>query len=130
VKLPPLVRVRGVVKLDGKPLDKAVVIFEAADGSFSYAQTDRGGRYDLHFDSQTRGVTPGAKIVRISMNRRLRGLNSNDEGNPNDKAGGAFKKQPPELVPERYHKHSTLTVVVTADTKRCDFDLKKLDSAG
>ena len=96
----------GVVTLDGKPLPKAVVIFESADGSFSYAQTDRRGRYDLRFDSQTRGVTPGAKTVRISMNRRIHGLNSNDEGGPGDRAGGAFKKQPPEVIPERYNLRS------------------------
>jgi hypothetical protein len=112
------------VKLDGKPLQKAVVIFESTDGSYSFAQTDRWGRYDLRFDSQTRGVTPGAKTVRISMNRRLRGLSSNDEGGPGDRAGGAFKKQPPEAVPEQYNLHSSLRAEVTTDTTRFDFDLK------
>jgi hypothetical protein len=120
----PLVRVRGVVTLDGKPLEKAVVIFESADGSFSFAQSARGGGYDLRFDSYTRGVTPGKKTVRISMNRRIRGLNSHDEGGPGDRAGGAFAKQPPEAVPERYNVQSGLTVEVTLDTSRFDFDLK------
>jgi hypothetical protein len=120
----PLVRVRGVVTFDGKPLAKAVIIFESPDGSFSYAQTSSRGRYDLWFDAQTRGVTPGKKTVRISMNRRLRGLNSHDEGGPGDRAGGAFRKQSPEKIPARYNVHSTLTVDVTADTRTFNFDLK------
>jgi hypothetical protein len=124
VKQVPLVRVRGVVTLDGQPLAKAVVTFEAADGSFSYGQTDRRGRYDLRFDSARRGVTPGAKTVRISMNRRLLGVNSHDEGGPHDRAGGAFPKQAPEIVPERYNIRSGLNVEVTPDTTRHDFALK------
>jgi hypothetical protein len=124
VKRPSLIRVRGVVTFDGKPLPKAVIVFESEDGSFSYAETDRRGRYDLRFDSQTRGTTVGTKIVRISMNRRIRGLNSNSEGGPGDRAGGKSKKLPPEMIPERYHVHSSLKVEITSDTKRFDFDLK------
>lgn len=95
-----------------------------SSGSFSYAETDRRGQYDLRFDSQTRGTTAGTKIVRISMNRRIRGLNSNSEGGPGDRAGGKSKKLPPEMIPERYNVHSSLKVEVTSDTKRFDFDLK------
>src|SRR5262245_24092106 len=73
-----LIHAGGTVTLDGAPLDRAIVIFEAADRSFSYAQTDAWGRYTLRFDSKEKGVTPGQKTVRISMNRRLLGLNSNE----------------------------------------------------
>lgn len=124
VKSVPLIRVRGVVTLDGKPLPKAIVTFESADGSFSYGQTDGQGRYDLRFDSTTRGATSGAKTVRITMNRRIHGLNSNDEGGPGDRAGGAFPKQPPELIPARYNVLSDLNVEVSAQATRFDFDLK------
>jgi hypothetical protein len=119
-----LVRAHGTVTLDGKPLDKAIVIFEAPDGSFSYAQTNSKGRYDLRFDSYERGVTPGKKTVRISMNRRLLGLNSNDEGAPDDRAGGSFPKQPAERVPPRFNTHSELSVEVTPDRHAYDFDLR------
>jgi hypothetical protein len=119
-----LVRVRGLVTLDGKPLSKAVIVFEAPDGSFSYAQTSSRGGYDLRFDSQNRGVTPGAKTVRISMNRRIHGLNSTDEGVPGDKAGGWFGKQPPEAIPAKYNADSTLTAEVTSSTNTFNFDLK------
>lgn len=120
----PLVRVSGIVKLDGDPLANAVVIFESEEGSYSYAQTDSEGRYDLRFDSQFRGVTLGKKTVRISMNRRIRGLNSNDEGGPDDTAGGSFEKQPKERVPEKYNLRSTLSVNVTASTKSFNFDIE------
>jgi hypothetical protein len=120
----PLVHIHGVVMLDGKPLPKAIVIFESADGSYSYAQTSSRGRYDLRFDSQTRGVMPGTKTVRISMNRRIHGLNSTDEGGPGDRAGGWYGKQPPEKIPQQYNAQSTLTVDVTASTSTFNFDLK------
>ena len=119
----PLVHVSGIVTLKGNPLEKAVVVFEAPDASFSHAETDSRGRYELRFDSRTRGVTIGSKTVRISMNRRINGLNSNDEGGPEDSAGGSFQKQPPERIPEKYNVRSTLTVEVTADTDTFNFDL-------
>ena len=119
-----LVRVRGVVTFKGKALEQAVVVFESQDGAFSYAQTDSRGRYDLRCDSRTRGVTPGTKTVRISMNRRIHGLNSHDEGGPEDRAGGAFPKQPAELIPDKYNLASTLIVNVASDTRRFDFDIQ------
>jgi hypothetical protein len=125
LKRPPLIRVRGVVTLDAKPLPKAVIVFESDDGSFSYAETDRRGRYDLQFDSQTRGTTLGTKIVRICMNRQIRGLNSNSEGGPGDRAGGKSKKMPPEAIPDQYNTHSTLRVEIKSDTSRFDFNLKR-----
>jgi hypothetical protein len=119
-----LVRVSGTVTLDDQPLEKAIVIFEAPDASFSYGQTDSRGRYDLRFDSRTPGATPGPKTVRISVNRRIYGLNSNDEGGPDDQAGGSFEEQPPERVPERYNAQSTLTANVSRAADTFDFDLK------
>lgn len=119
----PLVKVSGTITLDGEPLANAVVVFEGEDGSFSFAETDSRGRYALKFDSQSRGTTQGRKTVRISMNRRLLGLNSNDEGGPGDSAGGSFKKQPTERIPEKYNLRSTLSAHVTASARRFDFDL-------
>lgn len=120
----PLVRISGVVTLDGDPLENAIVTFESDDSSYSYAQTDSDGYYDLIFDSRSRGVTLGQKTVRISMNRRIRGLNSNDEGGPGDTAGGSFEKQPKERIPEKYNLRSILSADVTASSKTFDFDLE------
>jgi hypothetical protein len=124
LKRPSLIRVRGIVTFDGKPLSKAVIVFESEDGSYSFAETDRRGKYDLRFDSETRGATLGMKTVRICMNRRIRGLNSNSEGGPGDRAGGKSEKLPPEMIPERYNVHSRLRVEVKSDTRQFDFDLK------
>ncbi len=119
-----LVAAYGTVTLDGEPLEDAVVLFQAGDGSFSYAQTDDEGYYELQFDSQEMGVTPGTKRVRISMNRRIKGLNSTDEGGPEDRAGGSYPNPPPERVPERYNTQSELQVEVLPSRKRYDFDLR------
>ena len=124
IKEVALVRVRGVVTLDDEPLEKAVVIFESEDNSFSFAETDSRGRYDLRFDSETRGVTPGRKTVRISMNRRLVGLNATDEGGPNDRAGSSFHDVLPERLPERYNIQSKLAVDVTEENNTFDFNLR------
>jgi hypothetical protein len=118
-----LLRVSGTVTLDGEPLADAIVVFESADGSFSFSPTDSRGAYDLIFDSNHRGITSGRKTVRISMNRRLRGLNSHDEGGLEDQAGGAFEAQPPERIPERYNTRSELTADVSASTRQFDFAL-------
>ena len=123
-----LVRVSGTVTLDGVPLANAIIVFEAEDHSFSEAKTDDSGRYDLRFDSYTRGVTVGRKVVRISMNRRINGLNSTDEGGPEDRAGGWFGKQPEEVVPAKYNDESVLTRLVTEDSHRIDFALVTKDN--
>jgi hypothetical protein len=124
-----LVRVSGIVTLDGAPLSNAIVVFEAEDHSYSEAKTDGSGRYDLQFDTYTRGVTLGPKIVRISMNRRINGLNSTDEGGPEDRAGGWFGKQPAEIIPEKYNEQSVLTRLVTEDSHRFDFALATQDKS-
>ena len=123
VKGVELVRVRGTVTLDGKPVANGIVLFVSEDGSFSFDETDSEGEYDLKFNSQTRGVTPAKKTVSISMNRRLLGVNSNDEGSPDDTAGGSFPKQEPEQIPARYNVESELTVSVTPENRRFDFEL-------
>jgi hypothetical protein len=124
-----LARVSGVVTLDRGPLANAIVVFEAEDHSFSEATTDRSGWYDLRFDSHTRGVTMGPKVVRISMNRRINGLNSTDEGGPKDRAGGWFGKQPDEVVPEKYNEQSVLTAHVSEDSHIFDFALVTTDKS-
>ena len=50
-----LVNASGTVKLDGTPLEKAVVTFDAEDGQFSYGLTDSSGNYTLQLDTRRRG---------------------------------------------------------------------------
>jgi hypothetical protein len=107
-----LVDVSGTVRLDGEPLGAAIVIFESADGSFSFARTNATGRYRLMFDSQMAGVTKGAKTVRI------RTLGSLGEDDPDAKRGVT------ELIPVCYNTESTLRVEITSGSSATDFDLR------
>ncbi|MBL8850681.1 MAG: carboxypeptidase regulatory-like domain-containing protein [Planctomycetaceae bacterium] len=116
-----LVQVSGEVTLDGQPLPRAVVTFEAEDGQFSYGLTDDSGSYELQLDSDMEGVRPGKKVVRISTTRKILGLNA-DEGSvetPQDKAGLAG-----ERVPPKFNSESALVADVTADQTTFDFDLQ------
>jgi hypothetical protein len=123
-----LVNARGKVTLDGQPLAKAVISFDAEDGQFSYGLTDAGGNYTLQLDSEKRGVTPGKKIVRISTTRKILGLNTGEgegEGDGGEGADGKpLKSDAKELVPDKYYKKSELTVEVTSGKTVYDFDLK------
>lgn len=107
-----LVQVGGTVRLGGKPLPGAVVIFENTEnGTFSYGRTGEAGRYTLMFDSVKPGVTKGRKTVRIKT------AGSVGEGDPDARAAAK------EVVPACYNSQSTLTVDVTADSQATDFDL-------
>lgn len=110
-----LIQVSGKVTIDGQPLVGAVVTFEAADGQFSYGLTDSNGAYALQFDSDKSGVTPGAKIVRISTARKIPGLNTSE----GSEAGEASTESGPsapaaaERVPDRFNSQSELRADVT-----------------
>lgn len=121
-----LINVQGKVTLDGQPLAGAVVTFEAADGQFSYGLTDSNGSYSLQFDSEKQGVTPGAKIVRISTTRKIPGLNTS-EGSEGGEASGEGPAATPsantERVPARYNKDSELKAEVTR-SQSFDFALE------
>ncbi len=128
-----LVDVSGTVRLDGKPLPNAVVVFESPDGQFSAGVTNDSGRYQLQFDSQASGVTPGEKTVRISTAQKITGVNteegseeappgegSEESGEPAESGG-----QSKELVPEKYNKRSELKKTVKPDESQTfDFELK------
>lgn len=108
-----LIDVSGVVTLDGRPLEGVTVIFEAADGQFSYGVTDGAGSYGLQIDSEKSGVTPGKKIVRVTS----RPLSEEWGEEPEESAGPQ-----PEKVPSIYNRESSLRVSVPSDSY--DFALK------
>jgi hypothetical protein len=121
-----LVAAHGVVTLDGQPLPAAVVTFESADGQFSYAQTDSAGKYQLQFDSNQAGVTPGPKTVRVSTTRKLLALNSAEAGEPGEEKDGppaSPSSSAAERVPAKYNQQSELTVEVSPDRTEYNFDL-------
>jgi hypothetical protein len=90
-----LVEVTGTVTLDGKPLPSAKVRFEGDDKSSAIGTTDAAGHYQLMYDSQTRGCTPGAKVVRITLAEVGEGGGAAE--------GAAVAKEP---IPARYNRRS------------------------
>ena len=97
-----LAQVSGTVTLDGAPLGGAVVRFHdpGARGKYAYGQTDAGGFYTMHFNSEAAGVLPGPKEVVISTAAT----------GPEVRGGGG-----PERVPARYNRDTELTAVVEQD---------------
>lgn len=115
-----LLEVRGRVQLDDRPLSGATVTFESPDTSYSYAVTDQDGRYRLRLNSERTGVTPGAKLVRITT----RPTAENPQGGweeleeaPADRAAAV------DRVPPRYNQQTELRVEVTESVRDMDFDL-------
>ena len=110
-----LINVTGKVTLDGQPLPHANVVFESADKRTSSGVTDSSGSYALMYDSETPGVTPGPKTVRITT------ANVGVEG------GGTAEGAAPagtERLPSKYNRQSELKADVSASNKMFNFDLK------
>lgn len=124
-----LVEVTGKVTLDGQPLGFAVVSFDSPDGQFAFAMTDSEGGYQLQFDTVKTGCTKGPKVVQISTNRKILGLNVADDGAAEE--GDAAEEtgledgstSGPEKVPSCYNKESKLKVTVTDSDTTFDFAL-------
>jgi hypothetical protein len=62
---PPLGKVQGTIKLDGKPLANARVEFIPQQARASSGMTDASGVYTLNFDEAHKGAAVGEHIVRI-----------------------------------------------------------------
>jgi hypothetical protein len=100
---PELGAVKGTVTLDGRPLTRAIVIFEPkAGGRASRAVTDASGRYQLVYLRDTNGALVGSHIVKIFT---------------------ASEDDPKERIPARYNKQSTLTADVAPDANEHNFSL-------
>ncbi len=114
--------VSGTVTLDGKPLAKALVLFEADDQTFSCGLTDDSGNYSLMFNSEQSGITKGPKTVRIWSSRGIPGASEagsagEEEGDPD----APVDKD--EKVPVKYNEQSELKRTVEKDTETFDFEL-------
>lgn len=113
-----LAEVSGVVKLDGKPVEGAVVVLKDVKTSTeSYGLTDASGAYSVQFDSVKKGTLPGEKIVIISTTKKVLGLNSSEdgaeEGESGEESGSSPKK---DLIPKAYRVDSVLRANVTEST--------------
>lgn len=126
-----LVSVGGTITLDGNPVEGAVITFESTEtGSFSGAMSDSKGRYQLRFDSQKMGVTPGRKRIQIGTARKILGISSTEEAGESseeeqgDPAETGLIVDNSEKIPACYNHDSNLFVDVTSSSYTVDFDLK------
>jgi hypothetical protein len=103
-----LADVTGVITLDGKPLEDALVVFSPRQGgTTSYGRTGADGAYRLYFNDHTPGGWLGENVVRISTGD----VDATGEGGK------------PERVPVQYNQRSTLTALVKAGRNTFDFEL-------
>lgn len=113
--LPPLQRVSGVVRIDGKPLERGTVQFQpdkskGTDGPLAVGTIGPDGRYEL-----TTAQSPGAMIGHHTVAVVSRAV-------PKDETDTL----PASLIPDHYGRHETsgISKEVTADgPNTIDIDL-------
>ena len=122
--LPPLVKVTGIVRYQGQPVEGADVTFNNVEAGYTaLGTTDAAGKFTLQTSGEA-GVVAGQQVVAI---RRVDVIN-NTPADVDVSAGGAAV--PPTIrwiVPEKYSnpKTSGLTAEVKADgTNDIPFDLQ------
>ena len=99
-----LAPVTGRITLDGKPLEKADIVFQP-DGSKppSSGRTDADGRYELAYKRSVMGGMLGSNTVRITISPDV-------------------VADPPN-IPARYNTESELTKEVKSGQNEFNFDL-------
>jgi hypothetical protein len=106
---PELGTVSGVVTVDGRPLEGAIIQFTPSLGRVSRARTGRDGKYELKYVGNEKGARLGEHKVSISTRWM-------DE----DRATGKIT-QNPELLPPKYNSESVLTKTVVSGHNNFDF---------
>ena len=106
-----LIKVTGVVTLNGSPLPDVTVLFESPDGQFSSGVTDENGQYRLAYDSDTDGVTPGEKIIRISKKPMSE---EGDEFESEDEELSSVEQK--ETLPTKFNTKSDLKMTVPSSS--------------
>jgi len=106
-----LIKVTGVVTLNGSPLPDVTVLFESSDGQFSSGVTDENGQYRLAYDSDTDGVTPGEKIIRISKKPMSE---EGDEFESEDEELSSAEQK--ETLPTKFNTKSELKMTVPSSS--------------
>lgn len=104
---PELAPVTGTVTLNGKPLDRATIMFQPASGRPSFGTSDTDGKYSMRYTIERLGVMPGSNIVSITS------VVENDQG---ERVRG-------ELLPRKYHSQTELRAEVEAKMNVFDFQL-------
>ena len=105
--------VSGTVTLDGKPLERASVLFLPEKGRPSFGVTDELGKYSLNYSMDQRGAEVGPCTVKIST-----GVQSEENEGKVGKNGRIAGDQ----VPARYAKEP-VKVTVEPKTNKIDITL-------
>lgn len=125
-----LAPVSGIVTLDGKPYDNAVVVFQpiATGGNInpglgSSAYTDSNGRFELKsMDGKNKGAIVGKHIVRIMTKGNDVVGQDLGTGSPDGEATPA--KRNLNLIPPEWNSESTKEFdVPSAGTDKANFDI-------
>jgi len=103
--------VDGVVKLDGKPLSEATVMFQPDNGRTSVGETDASGHFSLRFNRDEPGAVIGRHTVSVETYR----IRVDDQGNP---------VETKETVPAKFNRESELVREVVAGKQTLNFDLE------
>lgn len=115
---PQLGDVTGTILLDGKALDRAVVVFSPqAGGRQSIGITDKSGNYSLRFSDEAEGALIGTHGVVITTEYPATSPADDDDGS------AVPEKGRPELLPARYHSQTTLTADVKSGRNVANFEL-------
>ena len=124
---PKYVPVSGVVTLDGKPYDKAVVMFQPEGtrgnqdpGRGSQADTDAEGKFVLTSDGVRDGAVPGKHLVRI-YTRGTHPVESTEGGSPDE-----YRPSPTaDPIPKEWNSMSQVYFEVPPEgTDKANFDIK------
>lgn len=124
---PKYVKVSGVVTLDGKPYNKAVVSFQPIGdkdnpnpGRGSSAYTDENGRFVLVTDDDVQGAVVGKHRVRI-MTKGNDVVGQSDTGSPD----GAPPPKNLDPIPPEWNALSDKEFVVPPEgTDKADFAIE------
>jgi hypothetical protein len=123
-KWPPTYKSGGTVKLDGSPVEGALVSFHPLDGqNAANARTDASGSYELTSFNAGDGATPGSfgvaikKLPFIDIDAVPGGRPFEEGMNTEPGAEPVFDAGPENELPEKYsdQQNSGLSATVTAD---------------
>ena len=126
---PPMVRVTGVVKLNGKPVQHCKVgffpdveQFNPDKHGFGYGVTDANGAYVMKHPQGEEGIWPGRYKVTLVLWVDSKGKPLPVDTKPSEVPGGVKN-----LMPIPYESLSTTPEIVTvpAEGLQKDFDVKK-----
>lgn len=109
----PVNPVTGIVTMDGTPLPNARVTFIPPQGRPSTGVTDATGRYELRYIRDLRGAEVGRHTVAITTEYEPTPVSEVPTPTPS----------PPERIPARYNRATTLTAEVQNGRNEIPFAL-------